>query len=182
MLKLRKYPPRGFTLIELLVVVLIIGILAAIAIPQYQVAVGKARFSELKTIVKNIVESSTRYYLVNDAYPHKYQDLDLDFNVTADEPGPVGGSFSFEINNKIACSVWGTNWNKAACYTLDNVGESVMGYYVDKDTGKPVVCFAAGKEDKSTIQHKICQKETDKTAEQGRCYDDSGGYCFYSYP
>ena len=57
-----------------------------------------------------------------------------------------------------------------------------MGYYVDKDTGKPVVCFAAGKEDKSTIQHKICQKETDTTVEQGLCHDDSGGYCFYRYP
>ena len=68
----------GFTLIELLVVVLIIGILAAVALPQYQVAVAKSRFTQQMLLVDSFTKAMELYYLANGSFSCDFRDLDID--------------------------------------------------------------------------------------------------------
>ena len=66
---------HGFTLIELLVVVLIIGILAAVAVPQYQKAVKKTKYAQMMVWVKKIGEAQTLYYLEHGTYTTSLEEL-----------------------------------------------------------------------------------------------------------
>lgn len=68
---------QGFTLIELLVVVLIIGILAAIALPQYEKSVNKARGAEALIAAKTIADSANLFFLERRQYPSVLSELTI---------------------------------------------------------------------------------------------------------
>ena len=91
---------KGFTLIELLVVVLIIGILAAVAVPQYQTAVIKTRYNTLKQLVHSIVQAQEVYYMANGKYADNFESLDISM---------PGGKLA-ESNKVTYYYDWGNCW------------------------------------------------------------------------
>ena len=92
---------KAFTLIELLVVVLIIGVLAAIALPQYEKAVWKSRLAEVMTNTKAIQDCFDMYVLQNGLPP--------------EDKGYVGLR-----NLGCAAELTGGVWNGTDGYSTDN--------------------------------------------------------------
>ena len=89
---------KGFTLIELLVVVLIIGILSAVALPQYTKTVKRARAAEVWTIGKTYFDAQDVYIMENGFYASNLEDLSVTlpineekWDVTLSGGGYVGG-------------------------------------------------------------------------------------------
>ncbi len=71
----RQEKRRGFTLIELLIVVVIIGILAAIAIPKFANTKGKANAAALKSDLRNLATAEEAYFYDNSVYTTNLSDL-----------------------------------------------------------------------------------------------------------
>ena len=76
----------GFTLLELVIVILVIAILVAVALPQYQRTVAKSRYKSMFPIAKAIEVGQEHFYLTQGHYAKKLTDLDVsaDPSYTAD--------------------------------------------------------------------------------------------------
>ncbi len=90
---------KGFTLIELLVVVLIIGILAAVAVPQYQLAAEKSRASQGIVLAKSLAEAQKVFFMANGYYTSNLDDLDISVPGSSDSNSANIGNFTIRLHN-----------------------------------------------------------------------------------
>ncbi|ACC99035.1 PilE-like protein [Elusimicrobium minutum Pei191] len=152
---------KGFTLIELLVVVLIIGILAAIALPQYNSAVAKARATEAFVNGKALNSAIQRWMLQNGAISAtnrpKFEDLDIELS---------GVTYTTSYNARAKYWDYDTRETSITCIrsTMGTSPQSVIYEICFNANTNEIICLAELNKDNA---EKLCKtlggKERQKT-------------------
>ncbi len=128
---------KGFTLIELLVVVLIIGILSAIALPQYTKAVEKSRAAEGLIQGKALLEALKLYKLANGEVNYSLEGLDYEMpegwscQTTHCQQNTPNAAIKFEVSSYY--SSYPSLWCLAKDKSIGKICESFGGSWVKQE-------------------------------------------------
>lgn len=117
--RLRLRAEGGFTLIELLVVIAIIGILAAIAIPQFAAYRRRGYDSDAKSAVKNMATAQEAYFVDKNTYSDTISGLTArgfkeGGNITSTVAAVTAGAFTVKAKVKKGCASDGLHTFKSA--------------------------------------------------------------------
>ena len=123
----------GFTLIELLVVVLIIGILAAVAVPQYQKAVFKTRLVATLTACETLFKSAELYRLANGTWPTELDEFDIEM------PGSLNNTKNALNGDNFICE-YISSTPSIMCYLKQ--GNNAQGLGIRRFFKGKCYCFA----------------------------------------
>ena len=171
---------KAFTLLELLVVVLIIGILAGIALPQYQMAVTKAKVASILPLMRRWKDAMQEYKLQHGSY----EDLDsetggADLGVTwpsdwkKNKNGlPSCDDYTSCVNDYWECGAdllgEGREGSVSCWHEINSAGDAFTIIMNQPDNGyfpNKIICYAEGNEG-----HKVCKALGGKITENGEDY------------
>ena len=175
---------RGFTLIELLVVVLIIGILASIALPQYEKAVEKSRSTQAIALLKTLYASAESYFMATGSWTVSFEEIAVDIPFQSVSKWYTSPNATEALGNKDWSFQFVTDSGNLIILAGHRQGEyakagfAILHSYINQSVPiGQVICIEKNAGASETIPGYMCEKLF-----QGTLSYTSPGFRYYKMP